>query len=188
VFEASSSVGHRLLAPRIAYVVGSRGGTGPNMAPISNLTSISWDPQLLVVAVFKEWRTYQNLLKGPGFTVSVPPRHLNDAVWRLGDKYSGFEPHPGRSKLDECGTPIDHTASSFGPVLADGVGWLECRIVQVVDVHGDHGVFVGGVVRAFFNESYMTEDGYYVKNSQPVMQLVGNTFATSTEPWENTHF
>jgi hypothetical protein len=27
-----------------------------------------------------------------------------------------------------------------------------------------------------------------VKNSQPVMQLVGNTFATSTEPWENTHF
>jgi flavin reductase (DIM6/NTAB) family NADH-FMN oxidoreductase RutF len=72
MFEADPSVGHRLLAPRIAYVIGTTGAKGPDLAPVSNLTSVSRSPQVIVIAVYKEWQTYANLREGSGFTVSVP--------------------------------------------------------------------------------------------------------------------
>ena len=188
MIEADSSVGHRLLAPRIAYVIGTRGSGGPDLAPISNVTSVSRSPQVIVVAVFKEWQTYANLVAGKGFTLSVPTRGQNDAVWRLGEKYSGFTPAAGHTKLDECGTPIDLEASEYGPALSESIGWLECQITSTADIKGDHGVFFGGVVAAHFNEKYLTADGMYKQNSEPVMQVVGNTFASSTDHWTNEYF
>jgi flavin reductase (DIM6/NTAB) family NADH-FMN oxidoreductase RutF len=187
MFEADPSVGHRLLAPRIAYLIGTTGSNGPDLAPISNLTSVSRTPQVLVIAVYKEWQTYANLQEAGGFTVSVPHRAQNDAVWKLGEKYSHFTPPAGQSKLDACGNAIVPKFES-GPVLADAIGWLECKIVATSDIESDHGIFFGGVARAFFNDRFLTEDGQYIIDSRPVMQLVGNVFATSGETWTNDYF
>jgi flavin reductase (DIM6/NTAB) family NADH-FMN oxidoreductase RutF len=187
MFEADPSVGHRLLAPRIAYVIGTTGAKGPDLAPVSNLTSVSRSPQVIVIAVYKEWQTYANLREGSGFTVSVPHVGQNDAVWKLGEKYSHFVPPAGRTKLEECGNPI-LTQLASGPVMADAIGWLECHIVGTSDIESDHGIFFGGVVRSFFNERFLTEDGQYIADSRPVMQLVGNVFATSGESWTNEYF
>ncbi len=188
MFEVEPSIGHRLLAPRVAYLIGTYGSDLPNLAPISNVTSVSREPQVLVVAVYREWQTYRNLCNAKGFTISVPTIGHNEAVWRLGEKYSGFTPTGSGTKLEQCGASLDYQWSEYGPVLADGVGWLECTIVGGSDVETDHGVFFGRVTRAVFNEEFLGEDGYYIKNSEPVMQLVGNTFATSTEAWTNKYF
>ncbi len=188
MFEVDASVGHRLLAPRIAYLIGTTGAEGPNLAPVSNLTSVSRTPQAIVVAVYKQWQTYANLERADGFSVSIPHRSQNDAVWRLGEKYSGYAPPAGQSKLAACGAAIDYDASAVGPVLSDAIGWLECKIIGRGTIESDHGIWFGGVTRAWFNERFLSEEGEYVANSEPVMQLVRNSFATSGEPWRNDYF
>jgi flavin reductase (DIM6/NTAB) family NADH-FMN oxidoreductase RutF len=82
---------HRLLAPRIAYLVGTRASdNSPNLIPLSNLTSISTRPQHLALAVCKQWETHKNLHNADGFTVSVPHIGQLEGVWKLGARYSGY--------------------------------------------------------------------------------------------------
>jgi flavin reductase (DIM6/NTAB) family NADH-FMN oxidoreductase RutF len=188
MFEVDPLIGHRLLAPRIGYVIGTKGDPGPNMAPVSNLTSVSRSPQVIVVAVYKQWQTYTNLRVAPGFTVSVPHVDHNDAIWKLAEKYSGFKPPEGRTKLEACGAPIDYDVSEYGPVLANAIGWLECKTLSQHDIESDHGIFFAGVARAHFNERYVSVEGEHFAESKPVMQLVGKAFTTSGVRWTNEYF
>lgn len=73
--SGSVAKAHRLLAPRIAYLIGTRdhGGT-PNVIPVSNVTSVSTDPQHVLLAVYKQWRTYETLLNAKD---SHSPYHLS---------------------------------------------------------------------------------------------------------------
>lgn len=186
--EVDASVGHRLLAPRIAYLIGTNGSRGPNLIPVSNVTSVSREPQLIVISIYKKWDTYHNLLDAEGFTVSLPTTDHIDAVWKLATKYSGFNPPEGRSKFDVCGAQIDMTASRLGPILSESVGWLDCRIVKESSVESDHGIFFGEVTKAYFNPEFLTAEGLYKKNSRPVMQVVKNSFSTSVDHWELPYF
>jgi flavin reductase (DIM6/NTAB) family NADH-FMN oxidoreductase RutF len=182
--QVDPSVGHRLLAPRVAYLVGTTGPQGPNLIPASNVTSVSREPQILVIGIYKEWQTYRNLVEASGFTLCLPNIEQIDAVWKLAAKYSGFEPPDGKSKLEACGAEIDLDASGFGPVLVESVGWLECTIVHEAKIESDHGIFFGEVKRACFDPEFLTSDGSYRKNSKPVMQVVKNSFSTSVDHWE----
>jgi flavin reductase (DIM6/NTAB) family NADH-FMN oxidoreductase RutF len=83
---------HRLLAPRIAYLIGTRAADGTrNLIPVSNVTSISTDPQQLAVAVYKQWETHRTLLAADGcigqqesVLLSLPAKllHVMDLVAR----------------------------------------------------------------------------------------------------------
>jgi flavin reductase (DIM6/NTAB) family NADH-FMN oxidoreductase RutF len=174
---------HRLLAPRVAYLVGTHASDGtPNLIPVSNLTSISTDPQQIAVAVFKDWQTHANLLTAPGFTVSVPVMHQLEGVWKLGAKYSRYNFPSADVKLAASGLSIDVTASGYGPVLADGVGWLSVQTLQHLDFVGDHTVFIARVDDAWFNPAFLNPDGTPRAEVRPVMQITGNLFTTAAEP------
>ena len=84
MIDAPARLCHRMLAPRIGYLIGTTGTNGPDIAPISNVTQVSADPQIFVVAVYRKWQTYLNLLEADGFTLSVPRTEHADIVWRLG--------------------------------------------------------------------------------------------------------
>lgn len=171
---------HRLLAPRVAYLIGTKdeGGTA-DLIPVSNLTSVSTDPQQVVVAVFKDWVTYSNLLAAEGFTVTVPTVDQLDGVWKLGARYSKFPVTDPGEKLAVCGLDLDYEASSYGPVVPAGIGWLACRVVARVDLGGDHGITVGEVERVRFNPEYLTGDGKPRSVTHPLMQQTGNLFTTT---------
>ena len=188
-FKADPSVAHRLLAPRIAYLIGTRSPEGiPDIAPASNVTSISREPQLIVIAIYKKWRTYQNLLHSKGFTVTVPTADQLDGVWRLGEKYSHFPVPAGVSKLEACGLPIEDRPEWNGPSVGSAIGAFNCRLVQQVEVEADHGVFIGEITDAVFSVTYLTEEGMYKRNARPLMQVVKNSFATSSEHWTIPYF
>ena len=185
MFNAPASLCHRLLAPRIGYLIGTVGESGPDLAPISNLTQVSSDPQVFVIAVYRKWQTYRNLRESAGFSLSVPRIEHADVVWRLGNRFSGFNVEAGQNKLEASGGKFNHEYSGFGPVLADATGWCECEIRSEVELpEGDHGVFLCRVLRGAFNPEFIREDGTYVTNSKPLMQVVLNAFATSSEHWE----
>jgi len=87
----STAKAHRLLAPRIAYLIGTRDRDGTyNVIPVSNVTSVSTDPQHLPLAVHKQWRTYETLLSTEGFTLSVPLIGHLQGAWKLGARYSRY--------------------------------------------------------------------------------------------------
>lgn len=173
---------HRLLAPRIAYLVGTRDCDGtPNVIPVSNVTSVSTDPQHLLLAVYKQWRTYETLLTAEGLTLSVPLIDHLQGVWKLGARYSGYPAASPQEKLTSSGLSFDYEVSSYGPVLTDGVGWIACQIIQLADFGGDHGLVIGQAQRAWFNPEFFNLDGVPHTQTAPLMQVTGNCFTTTAQ-------
>jgi flavin reductase (DIM6/NTAB) family NADH-FMN oxidoreductase RutF len=171
---------HRLLAPRITYLIGTRTPDGDaNVIPVSNATSISTTPQLVVVAVFKDWQTHDNLQQAAGFTLSVPTVGQREGVWKLGARYSRYAYPDPKTKLRESGLALTDDPDLFGPFLTDGLGWLSCRIVARPDFGGDHGVFVGEIAHVEFNPDHFHDDGTPTGDLHPLMQVTGNRFTTS---------
>jgi flavin reductase (DIM6/NTAB) family NADH-FMN oxidoreductase RutF len=174
---------HRLLAPRIAYLIGTRSREGtPNLIPVSDLTSISTDPQQIALAVYKQWNTHHNLLTADGFTVSVPHIDQLEGVWKLGAKYSHYPYTTNTEKLAASGLAIDHETCPYGPILTDGIGWLTCRKLQNLDFGGDHTLFIAHITQAHFNPHYLNPNGTPHTNTHPLMQVTSNTFTTTTPP------
>lgn len=178
----STAKAHRLLAPRIAYLIGThdRDGT-PNVIPVSNVTSVSTDPQHLLLAVYKQWRTYETLLNAEGFTLSVPLIGHLQGVWKLGARYSCYPAANPQEKLTASGLSFDYDVSSYGPILADGVGWMVCQIIQLADFGGDHGLIIGQVQRVWFNPELLNFEGVPHAQTNPLMQVTGNRFTTAAQ-------
>ncbi|WP_080640587.1 flavin reductase family protein [Salinispora arenicola] len=173
---------HRLLAPRVAYLVGTRSIRGEaNLIPVSNVTSISTDPELVTLAVFKEWTTYENLVDTDAFTLSVPTVEQLPGVWKLGARYSRFKFASTAAKLAASNLAILESDDLPAPVLRDGLGWLVCRKLQQVDVNGDHGIFLGEVEAVAFDSDRFDSEGVPTSPIHPLMQVTGNKFTTSGE-------
>jgi len=173
---------HRLLAPRIAYLIGTKDAAGTaNLIPVSNLTSVSTSPQQVALAVFKDWTTYANLLAADGFTVTMPTIEQLGSVWKLGARYSRYPAADPTEKLAACGLTLDHEASAYGPVVPTGIGWLSCRVVGRLDLGGDHGITIGEVEQVWFNPDYLTAEGKPKTMTHPLMQQTGNLFTTTSE-------
>lgn len=171
---------HRLLAPRIAYLIGTRSPAGePNLIPVSNATSVSTSPQQMLIAVLKRWTTHTNLQTAAGFTLSVPTHDQAAGVWILGARYSGLPAPDNASKLAASGLALDHGASGYGPVVTTGLGWLACRIIARPDLGGDHGIAVGEVEAAAFDDVVFDADATPRTDPHPLMQVTGNRFTTT---------
>lgn len=188
MIDAPAKYCHRLLAPRIAPLIGTRGQSGPDIAPISNVTQVSAEPQVFAIAVNREATTFKNIRESGGFALSVARKEHHKVVWRLGDKFSGFEVPVGMTKIAASGGAFDLETSKYGPILVDATGWCECEVMSEVPADfGDHGIFLARVLRGGFNPKLMRADGTYKRNSKPLMQVVLNTFATSSDffalPW-----
>lgn len=188
--EAFVMRAHRLLAPRISYLIGtSTPEGGPNLIPVSNVTSVSTDPQHVAVAVFKKWDTFRAMMTSSGFTLSVPVSSQLDAVWKLGAKYSHFPAGSTEEKLRASGIDWDLERSGYGPVVPSGIGWMSCRTIARIDLAGDHATFVGEVQAAWFNPKFLHSDGTPVAAVHPVMQQTGNRFTTAGhEMWTMDYF
>lgn len=171
---------HRLLAPRIAYLIGTRSTSGQsNLIPVSNVTSISTDPEQVLIAVHHRWVTCDNLSEAAGFTLSVPDFSQLDGVWKLGARYSGYPAASRAEKLATCGLDLDETASQYGPILADCLGWMSCRIIETLSFGGDHLSFVGNVEFVLFDDARFYSDGTPMHEIRPLMQVTGNVFSTA---------
>lgn len=170
---------HRLLAPRIAYLIGTRSPDGEaNLIPVSNVTSISTDPQLIVIAVYRAWKTYDNLQATDTFTLCVPTADQHDGVWKLGARYSRYDFPDRTTKLTESGLTLDLSPDLPGPVLVNGIGWMSCHITARPNIDGDHGVYIGQITHVEFNDDYVTQDGTPASDLHPLMQITGNRFTT----------
>ena len=174
------SYSHRLLSPRVAYLIGARSATASNIIPISNVTSISTDPELIGVGVYREWSFVEVLRASSGFTISLPSVEQLDLTWKLGASYSHYRGNGSGGKLQEFEAELDQTWSDVGPVLRDCIGRLECTIADVLPTTGDHVWFIGSPVKLELDESIFDDSGMPKTEFQPVMQVIGNWMTTAS--------
>lgn len=168
---------HRLLAPRLVVLLGTMTQDGrANMMPLTNVTSVSTEPQLVAIAIYHEWRSCDALLKAVGFTISVASLDQIELVWKLGGRYSGYSAVSTTPKGIEFGSFMDENFSQYGPVLKGAIAWLECTISQVVSTGGDHTLFIGEIVQGAGRSSTYTCQGDAIAQPAALMQWSGNRF------------
>lgn len=173
---------HRLLAPRVAYLIGTRDHNGTaNVIPVSNVTSVSTDPQHVLLAVYKQWRTHDVLLDAAGFTLSVPLIGHLEGVWILAARYSHYPAANPHEKITASGLTFDYDASPHGPVLVDSIGWMDCHVIERIDLSGDHGIIIGQAQQVWFNPEFLDPEGIPHTQTSPLMQVTGNRFTTATQ-------
>jgi flavin reductase (DIM6/NTAB) family NADH-FMN oxidoreductase RutF len=104
------------------------------------VTQAAFEPPMVVVAVENRSKTIDMMRDSHHFAISVLQQGQRDLAGKLGrtseqapQKLKGIKTKPG---------PV-----SGVPVLADSIGWVECRVVATLPA-GDHTLVLGEVVAA----------------------------------------
>ena len=98
------------------------------------VTSLSLDPPLVLVAVDRRAGMHAALREGQCFALSI-----------LGDDHEHLSRRFATSGPKEFGDLAVTTAVTGAPILADAIGWVDCRITEVLP-GGDHDIFVGEIL------------------------------------------
>jgi len=110
--------------------------TGPIGLTVSAFTSVSADPQIVLVCIDKRVGSLQALLDADGYTVNLLPEGTEEEAMVFAthdvDRFSAVTWH----------TPAIPTA---GPLLDIAFGHFECETVERVEM-GDHWVIFGKVL------------------------------------------
>jgi flavin reductase (DIM6/NTAB) family NADH-FMN oxidoreductase RutF len=104
------------------------------------VTQASFEPPMLAVAVENTAKTIGMIRDSHHFAVNVLRKGQRDLAGKLG-RTSEQAPH----KLKGIKTKPGPAAET--PVLADSLGWVECRLVTTLPA-GDHTIVLGEIMEA----------------------------------------
>lgn len=102
------------------------------------VTQISFKPLLLLVAVEKESYSHRLLEESGVFALNLLATDQSHLARRMAIPRR-LNPH----KL--VGVPY-HLGATGAPLLDEALAWLECEVKDVLEVDGDHTLFVGEVI------------------------------------------
>ncbi|MGW0594069.1 flavin reductase [Streptosporangium sp. NPDC002607] len=122
----------------VIVTTGTAGGEWHGMTA-SSFSSVSVDPPMVLVCLAKTTRTHRLVEERGTFAVSI----LGRDQAALGRRFAGQEPAPNGPFTDARWV----TGVTGSPVLADSIGWLDCRVAHAYP-GGDHTIFVGEVLAA----------------------------------------
>lgn len=127
------------LMPYGFYSITSRNGDEVNAMVANWVMQASFTPRLMVVGLQKKAYTHQVISAGGVFAINI---------FRKEDQEAMMPFTKGRAKKPEkmaeaIYTPAPETGC---PVLQGAAAYVECRVVQVIDVGGDHDLLVGEIV------------------------------------------
>jgi flavin reductase (DIM6/NTAB) family NADH-FMN oxidoreductase RutF len=115
------------------YVIGSRGREGDHAMTANWLTQVSFEPEIVAIAIEKESLTRQLIEDGKVFAVSILKSGQKEVAGRF-------------AKADKSGMRREELMPKLtgAPVLRDAMAYLDCRVVDHHEI-GDHVVFFGEV-------------------------------------------
>jgi flavin reductase (DIM6/NTAB) family NADH-FMN oxidoreductase RutF len=107
---------------------------------VSSFTSISLNPALILVCIYKTSESTQTLIDAGHFAVSV----LADGQGHLAEQFAGHNTAlpEGADRFYNVPTSIQVTGA---PILDEAIAWLDCR-VQAMHDGGTHWIIVGEVL------------------------------------------
>ena len=112
------------MIPYGAYVVGTKTEGGEDhLMFLTWILQTSFKPVLVALALLQESRTLANVRRSKAFAVSVLREGMEDLAQNV---------------LDEAYDKVKTAPRTSGlPVVSGAAGWIECRLVDVLE-QGDH--------------------------------------------------
>lgn len=130
---------HRM--PYGFYSITSRHGDEVNAMVANWVMQVSFTPRLMAMGLAKKAFSHQLIAAGQVFAINI----FNKADKEMMTPYT-----KARAKKPDKMENTQYTpgAQTGCPILEGAAAYLECRVVQMVDVGGDHTVLIGEVVSA----------------------------------------
>jgi len=125
-------------------LITSRGVLGDNIMACEWTHHISYEPELIIVAIRKGKTTYDNILASNEFGVSIASIDQNWVSSTAGNSHGVDYDKVGA--MSEMGVEF-YEAEKIKTLMVSGSSAnLECKLVQYIDI-GDHPIFIGEVVK-----------------------------------------
>lgn len=123
------------------YALTSRNGDDVNGMVVNWVMQTSYTPRLVAVGLSKTAYSHGVISEGKVFALNLFHNEDKDAIMGL---TKSREKNPDKMK----DATYTESAETQCPVLAGASAYLECKVVQIVDVGGDHDILVGEVINA----------------------------------------
>ncbi|HBY98342.1 MAG: flavin reductase family protein [Ardenticatenaceae bacterium] len=120
------------------YVLTTVRGPDVNAITCNWLTQISFEPLAVVVAIEKQSRSHQLLKESGVFAINILGKDQTSLARRMAV--------PHRINPHKLAGVTHHPGVTGAPLLDEAIAFLECEVRQVVEVDGDHTLFVADVV------------------------------------------
>lgn len=123
------------------YSLTSRFEEDVNAMVFNWFTQTSFTPRLVAVGLAKKAYTHGLIKKGGVFAINIFNQEDQDSLTQF---------TKGRAKAPDKMKGANYTPSpqTGCPILEGAAAFLECKVVQIVDVGGDHDILVGEVINA----------------------------------------
>lgn len=128
---------HRM--PYGFYSITSRNGETVNAMVANWVMQASFSPRLIAIGLAKKAYSHEVISKGGVFAVNIFNKEDEEAMMPF---------TKARAKAPDKMENASYTeAPETGcPVLQGAAAYVECKVVQLIDVGGDHDILVGEVV------------------------------------------
>lgn len=174
--EADSSVWDRVFVVSPLVVVGTREGTGWNLAPKHLAMPLSWEDDYGFVCTPRH-ATYHNAREHGTFTVSyLRPSQVVVSSLTASPRCGVDGDQPILDAL-----PTWSARKVEGIFLRDAYFFLECEVARIIDGFGDNSLIAGKVVAAHADRDALRgaerEDAEAVAGASPLVYLSPGRYA-----------
>jgi flavin reductase (DIM6/NTAB) family NADH-FMN oxidoreductase RutF len=121
------------------YSITSRDGDDANAMVANWVMQASFSPRLVAMALAKNAYSYGLIEASQAFAVNIFNKEDQEAIMPF---TGGRAKRPKKMENAEY-SPGPETGC---PILAGAAAYLECKVVQMIDVGGDHVLLVGEVI------------------------------------------
>ncbi len=123
------------------YSITSRHGEDTNAMVANWISQVSFEPRLMAIGLQKTSYSHGLIEKGRVFVINL---------FRLEDKEAMISFTKGRSKNPDKMREATFTAAPVTgcPVLEGAAAYIEFKLVDIVDIGGDHDIVIGEAVGA----------------------------------------
>ncbi|ABW01817.1 flavin reductase family protein [Caldivirga maquilingensis] len=171
--EVDPSLVHYVLYPSTVPIIAAKSGNDADAMPAVWTTTVSLKPPLIMTAIAPERYTYKLIRESGYFTVNLMDFSKVSALAFIGDVSARFI----GNKLELAGIKLI-PARKVPSVIIDGASAVvECRVSRVIDVGGDHDIFIGKVINVMVNDDF-TDGGWRLEDYRPIL-YVGRTHRPS---------
>ena len=100
----------------------------------NGVTSLSLDPPLVLLAVQTDSHSHEKFKQAGCYALNI----LSVDQQELSDRFA----YKGPKDFSDLETTVAETGA---PILSSTLGWVDCRIVEILS-GGDHDIFIGEIV------------------------------------------
>ncbi|MFT3874191.1 MAG: flavin reductase family protein [Nocardioides sp.] len=132
---------------------------GPFGMTINSLTSITFEPPIVLICLNTANRGYQAILESGSYAANI----LGGSHQWIARRFAT----PGLSNKQRFDGVETRVATTGSPIIRAAAGWLDCRVVDIQYL-GTHGLFFGQVAAAAQDELDEVPLAYYQRKMYPL--------------------